>query len=146
RRTIRSRPIGQDPILGDHVREPPPFHRLGVRPRPLRGRGRSLRTIGGDHAAGGAYGDQDRRSSQHPFLSHHLLPCTPAADAYWPHFCIVALRMVKPPFVAADGIRFVSTRGASGAGSGKSFTPLSRMHWANLRAADCCSALRLYPV
>ena len=27
-------------------------------------------------------------------------------------------------------------------GSGKSFTPLSRMHWANLRAA-CCSALLL---
>ena len=29
------------------------------------------------------------------------------------HFCIAALSMVIPPFVAADGIRFVSTRGPS---------------------------------
>ena len=29
------------------------------------------------------------------------------------------------------------------AGSGKSFTPLSRMHWANLRRASCCSGAPL---
>ncbi len=35
-------------------------------------------------------------------------------------------------------------RGAHpGSGSGKSFTPLSRMHWANLRAASCCSGAPL---
>src|SRR4029453_2300366 len=62
------------------------------------------------------------------------------------HFCIAALRMLRPPFVAEDGIRFVSTRGSPLTGSGKSFTPFSRMHWANLRAADCCSGLLLPPV
>ena len=79
--------------------------------------------------------NQDGRSGQHPRLPHHWPPVTPAAAAKSRHFCIAALRMLIPPFVAADGIRFVSTRGPSGVGSGKSFTPLSRMHWANLRAA-----------
>ena len=51
-----------------------------------------------------------------------------------------------PPGSAADGIRFVSMRGPSGVGSGKSFTPFSRMHWANLRAACCCWVVRLLPV
>ena len=41
---------------------------------------------------------------------------------------------------AADGIRVVSMRGPFAVGSGKSGTPLSRMHWANLRAASCCWA------
>ena len=38
-----------------------------------------------------------------------------------------------PPSVAEDGIRFVSTSGSPSTGSGKSFTPFSRMHWANSR-------------
>ena len=33
-------------------------------------------------------------------------------------------------------------RGSPLAGSGKSFTPFSRTHSANLRAADCCFGLR----
>src|SRR6185437_7090179 len=45
-----------------------------------------------------------------------------------------------------DGMRFVSMRGPSGRGSGKSFTPFSRMHRANLRPACCCSELRLLPM
>ena len=41
------------------------------------------------------------------------------------------------------GFQFVSTRGSPWTGSGKSGTPLSRMHWASLRAADCCSGAPL---
>ena len=37
-------------------------------------------------------------------------------------------------------------RGESGVGSGKSLTPLSRMHWANLRAPSCSWAFLLWPV
>ena len=48
-----------------------------------------------------------------------------------------------PAAVAEDGIRFVSTRGPSLVGSGKSFTPLSRTHWANSRRALICSGRRL---
>src|SRR5487761_962520 len=45
-----------------------------------------------------------------------------------------------------DGIRVVSIRGPFAVGSGKSGTPLSRMHWANLRAASCCWALLVLPM
>ena len=71
---------------------------------------------------------------------------TPAAFATWRHFCIAAWRLLIPPGSAADGIRPVSTSGPFGVGSGKSFTPFSRMHWANLRAASCSWVLRLPPV
>src|SRR4029450_4698267 len=54
--------------------------------------------------------------------------------------------MLSAPLPAADGIRLVSMRGPSAGGSGKSLMPLSRMHWANLRATFCCSGLRLWPV
>src|SRR5262245_10838773 len=54
--------------------------------------------------------------------------------------------MLSAPLPAADGIRLVSMRGPSAGGAGKSLMPLSRMHWANLRATFCCSALRLWPV
>src|SRR4030095_5703961 len=59
---------------------------------------------------------------------------------------VARLGMLIPAGVAADGIRFVSTRGASLAGSGKSFTPFSRTHWANSRAADCSWAFLSWPV
>ena len=45
-----------------------------------------------------------------------------------------------------DGMRLVSTRGSPLMGSGKSFTPCSRMHWANSRACSCFSALLLPPM
>ena len=54
--------------------------------------------------------------------------------------------MLRAPLPAADGIRFVSMRGPVGVGSGKSGTPLSRMHWANLRAFSCSWALLLWPM
>ena len=44
------------------------------------------------------------------------------------------------------GFDFVSTRGPSGVGSGKSGTPLSRTHWANLRRAVVCWGVTLVPV
>ena len=47
-----------------------------------------------------------------------------------------------PPGLLEDGILYVLTRGSPLTGSGKSFTPLSRMHWANLRLADCCLGVR----
>ena len=34
------------------------------------------------------------------------------------------------------------TSGSPLTGSGKSFTPFSRMHWANLRLADCSLGVR----
>ena len=71
RRAVRSCPIGQRPVLGDHVRELPPFHRRGVRVRLLRGRGRLLRTGHENEAAGDSYSHQDRRSGQQPPLPHH---------------------------------------------------------------------------
>src|SRR5919198_3167972 len=54
--------------------------------------------------------------------------------------------MLIPAVVFEDGIRFVSTRGPFGVGSGKSGTPLSRMHWANSRRGFLCSAVTLPPV
>src|SRR4029453_15153759 len=127
--------------------ESPPFPPLAVFTRGSReARGRLLRTGYGDHAAGGARRNKDDRSGQHPLLLHHWPPVAPAAAPKSRHFCIAALRMLIPPSVAEDGIRLVSTRGASGAGSGKSFTPFSRMHWANSRAAACCWGLLLSPV
>ena len=48
-----------------------------------------------------------------------------------------------PPGLLEDGILVVSIRGSPFTGSGKSFTPFSRTHSANLRAADCCLGLRL---
>ena len=47
-----------------------------------------------------------------------------------------------PPGLLLDGILYVSMRGSPLTGSGKSFTPLSRMHLANLRLADCCLGVR----
>src|SRR5439155_26472684 len=40
------------------------------------------------------------------------------------------------------GILVVSIRGSPLTGSGKSFTPWSRTHWANLRLADCSLGVR----
>src|ERR1700730_7271823 len=53
--------------------------------------------------------------------------------------------MLRAPLPAAGGIRLVSMRGPFGVGSGKSGTPLARMHWANLTAAPICWGLRLLP-
>src|SRR5919199_2643166 len=50
--------------------------------------------------------------------------------------------MAMPFGVFEDGILYVLTRGSPLTGSGKSFTPLSRTHLANLRLADCCSGVR----
>src|SRR5258708_31109410 len=47
--------------------------------------------------------------------------------------------MVMPPGLLEDGIRVVSMRGWPLTGSGKSGTPCSRMHRANLTAADSCA-------
>src|SRR5690348_3968985 len=63
-----------------------------------------------------------------------------------PHLCIAAFRALIPAGVAADGIRFVSTRGPFGVGSGKSGTPLSRTHWANSRRTVLCWGVTLVPV
>ncbi|MGO9899010.1 MAG: hypothetical protein ACLP0J_04810 [Solirubrobacteraceae bacterium] len=57
-----------------------------------------------------------------------------------------AISACKNPGSATDGIRLVSMSGPFGVGSGKSFTPLARMHWANLRAAACSWRLRLLPM
>src|SRR3954453_8586664 len=58
------------------------------------------------------------------------------------HFCSAALRIAMPPGRLKEGILYVSTTGSPLTGSGKSFTPLARTHWANLRVADCCLAVR----
>src|SRR5690348_2117459 len=79
-------------------------------------------------------------------LPLHWPAVTPAFAARSRHFFIAAFRALIPPFFAADGIRFVSTSGPSGSGSGKSFTPLARTHWANLRAFACSWGLLLWPV
>src|SRR3954468_258369 len=50
--------------------------------------------------------------------------------------------MVIPPGLLEDGILVVSMRGSPLTGSGKSLTSWSRTHWANLRLADCCLAVR----
>src|ERR1700712_1604886 len=60
-----------------------------------------------------------------------------------PHLFVAALRMVMPPGFSEDGILYVSISGSPLIGSGKSFTPLSRTHWANLRLADCSLEVRL---
>src|SRR5919112_5692071 len=60
-----------------------------------------------------------------------------------PHSCVAALRIVIPPGLLEDGILYVSIRGSPLTGSGKSLTPWSRTHWANLRLADCSLGLRL---
>ena len=52
------------------------------------------------------------------------------------------MRMVIPPGLLEDGILYVSITGSPLTGSGKSFTPWSRTHWANLRLADCCLGVR----
>ena len=128
--------VGQGPIHGDHGRELHHFHLRGVRRRLLCGRGRLLRSGHDDHAGGGDDGNQDGRSGQHPRLPHHRPPVTPAAAAKSRHFCVAAWNpgSLRGSFPAMDGIRVVSMRGPSAVGSGKSGTPLSRMHWANLRA------------
>src|SRR4051812_25212430 len=59
-----------------------------------------------------------------------------------PHLFVAALRMVIPPGLLEDGILYVSISGSPLMGSGKSFTPLSRTHWANLRLADCSLGVR----
>src|SRR5579862_738849 len=63
-----------------------------------------------------------------------------------PHFRIAAFRLLIPSCVAADGIRFVSTRGPFRVGSGKSGTPLLRTHCANSRRAVNCWGVTLAPV
>jgi len=74
-------------------------------------------------------------------------PFTPSWPEYRaPHFRIAALRAVMPPLVEEDGIRFVSTSGPFNVGSGKSGTPLSRTHWANLRRVVNCWGVTLGPV
>src|SRR5436190_7985639 len=50
--------------------------------------------------------------------------------------------MVMPPGRLEDGILVVSMSGSPLTGSGKSFTPWSRTHWANLKLADCCLGVR----
>src|SRR4029453_16698395 len=100
----------------------------------------------GDHGTHGGRGSRNDRCGQHPSLPHHSPPVAPAAAPKSRHFRIAALRTPIPPGVAVDGIRFVSTRGSSRVGSGKSFTPLSRMHWANSKAASCSWALLWCPV
>ena len=47
-----------------------------------------------------------------------------------------------PPGLLEDGILYVSISGSPLTGSGKSFTPLSRTHWANRRLADCSLGVR----
>ena len=47
-----------------------------------------------------------------------------------------------PPGWLEDGILYVSIRGSPLTGSGKSLTPWSRTHWANLRLADCSLGVR----
>ena len=42
--------------------------------------------------AGGGWGSRDDRGD----LRRHRRPCTPAAEAYWPHFSIAALSMLIP--------------------------------------------------
>src|SRR5690349_18648166 len=59
-----------------------------------------------------------------------------------PHLCTAALRIVMPPGRFDDGILYVSIIGSPLAGSGKSLTPCSRTHWANLRLAACCFGVR----
>src|SRR5207237_5223353 len=59
-----------------------------------------------------------------------------------PHACVAAFRIVMPPGLLEDGILYVSIMGSPLTGSGKSFTPWSRTHRANLRLADCCLGLR----
>ena len=54
--------------------------------------------------------------------------------------------MLIPAGVLEDGIRFVSTSGPFGLGSGKSGTPFLRMHWANSRRAVVCWGVALVPV
>ena len=49
-----------------------------------------------------------------------------------------------PPLVEEEGIRFVSTSGPFKVGSGKSGTPFSRTHWANLRRAVNCCGVKTY--
>ena len=130
RRAVRARPIGQDPALGDHRRERPPLHLRGVRRRLRCGPGLLLRAGHDEQAAGDDHGSQDARCGQHPRLPPHRV--TPAAAPRPRHFCIAAWRMLSPPGALADGIRFVSTRGWPLTGSGKSFTPFSRMHCGEL--------------
>src|SRR5205807_1345606 len=83
-----------------------------------------------------------------PSLQHQWPPVTPAAAAKSRHLCIAAFNpgSLRGSFPARDGIRLVSMRGPFGVGSGKSGTPLSRMHWANLRRAVLCWGVTLAPV
>jgi hypothetical protein len=86
-----------------------------------------------------------RRAAAAP---HHG-PRSPSSPEYIAvHLCAAASSpgMLRAPLPAADGIRVVSMSGPFGVGSGKSGTPFSRTHWANLRAASCSWVLRLRPV
>ena len=83
--------------------------------------------------------------------SAHVLRFTGRSSALArksPHFSCAALNpgMSSAPRPFAEGIFVVSISGPSLAGSGKSLMPLSRMHWANLRAGSCSLALRLRPM